>query len=117
VHYWLTPLIHDWGAPLWTPRYIGAFHTMRQTRTTWCSSSEERIVFTDALTAGWRPATKGFVTAVITFRDHPDGTAYSALAMHKDQSDRDRHADLGFHDGWATVAAQLAELVEARSER
>jgi uncharacterized protein YndB with AHSA1/START domain len=78
---------------------------------------EERIVFTDALTGGWRPATKGFVTAVITFRDHPDGTAYSALAMHKDRSDRDRHADLGFHDGWATVAAQLAELVAARSER
>jgi uncharacterized protein YndB with AHSA1/START domain len=78
---------------------------------------EERIVFTDALTAGWRPAANGFVTAVITFRDHPDGTAYSALAMHKDRSDRDRHEDLGFHDGWATVTAQLAELVEAPTGR
>ncbi len=74
---------------------------------------QERIVFTDALTGGWRPATEGFMTAVITFGDHPDGTAYSALAMHKDRSDRDRHERLGFHEGWTTVAAQLAELVEA----
>jgi uncharacterized protein YndB with AHSA1/START domain len=77
---------------------------------------QERIVFTDVLTAGFRPATNGFVTAVITFRDHPDGTAYSALAMHKDRSDRDRHEELGFHEGWGTVAAQLAELVEAPTE-
>lgn len=75
----------------------------------------ERIVFTDALTAGWRPAAGGFTTAVITFHDHPEGTAYSALAMHKDRQDRDRHEELGFHDGWTTVAAQLAELVEAQA--
>lgn len=74
---------------------------------------EERIIFTNALTGGWRPAASGFVTAVITFRDHPDGTEYSALAMHKDRSDRDKHAELGFHDGWTTVAAQLAGLVES----
>lgn len=74
---------------------------------------EERIIFTNALTGGWRPATNGFVTAVITFRDHPDGTEYSALALHKDRSERDRHVELGFHDGWATVAEQLAGLVES----
>jgi uncharacterized protein YndB with AHSA1/START domain len=73
---------------------------------------EQRIVFTDALTGGWRPATKGFMTAVITVREHPDGTAYSARAMHKDRSDRDKHEELGFHEGWSTVTAQLAELVE-----
>lgn len=75
----------------------------------------ERIVFTDALVAGWRPATQPFVTAVITLRDHPDGTEYSATAMHRDVADRDRHEQLGFHDGWGTVTRQLAELVEARS--
>lgn len=73
---------------------------------------EERIVFTNTLTGGWRPAANGFVTAVIAFREHPEGTEYTTLAMHKDRSDRDRHIELGFHDGWATVAAQLAELVE-----
>ena len=77
---------------------------------------EERIVFTDTLTGGWRPAAEGFLTAVITFDDHPDGTAYSSLAMHKNRTDRDRHEELGFHAGWATAAAQLAELVEVTTE-
>ncbi|MBX0300063.1 SRPBCC family protein [Cryobacterium sp. 1639] len=72
----------------------------------------ERIVFTDALVAGWRPAETAFVTAVMTFADHPDGTEYTATAMHRSVADRDQHADLGFHDGWGTVIRQLAELVE-----
>lgn len=72
----------------------------------------ERIVFTDVLVAGFRPGEAGFVTAVITLRDHPDGTEYTATAMHRDEADRDRHDQLGFHDGWGTVIAQLATLVE-----
>ena len=72
----------------------------------------ERIVFTTALVAGWRPAREPFITAVITFADHPEGTEYVATAMHKDGADRDTHVDLGFHDGWGTVTRQLAELVE-----
>src|SRR6185295_1973203 len=71
----------------------------------------ERIIFTNALTGGWRPAKRGFMTAIITFRDHPQGTEYVALAMHKDRADRDKHEAMGFHDGWGTVAAQLAALV------
>jgi uncharacterized protein YndB with AHSA1/START domain len=38
----------------------------------------ERIVFTNALTGGWRPAEQPFITAIITLRDHPAGTDYSA---------------------------------------
>ena len=72
----------------------------------------ERIVYTDALVAGWRPAEASFVTAVITMADHPDGTEYTATAMHRSRADRDRHEELGFHDGWGTVIRQLAELVE-----
>ena len=72
----------------------------------------ERIVFTDALTGGWRPAEQPFMTAVISFKDHPQGTDYVAYAMHKSGADRKTHADMGFYDGWGTVAAQLARLVE-----
>jgi uncharacterized protein YndB with AHSA1/START domain len=75
----------------------------------------ERIVFTDALVADWRPAESSFVTAVITMRDHPDGTDYTATAMHRNVADRDRHEELGFHEGWGTVTRQLAELVEGRA--
>ena len=73
----------------------------------------ERIVFTDSLVAGWRPAGEAFMTAVISMRDHPKGTEYSALVMHKSSSDRALHEEMGFYDGWGTVIEQLARLVEA----
>ncbi|HEY4199758.1 MAG TPA: SRPBCC family protein [Devosiaceae bacterium] len=73
----------------------------------------ERIVFTNALVGGWRPAAQPFMTAIITLEDHPQGTAYNAYVMHKSDADRNMHEEMGFHDGWGTVAAQLARLVEA----
>jgi uncharacterized protein YndB with AHSA1/START domain len=75
----------------------------------------ERIVFTDALVAGWRPAEASFVTAVITLKEHADGTEYTATAMHRNTADRDQHELLGFHEGWGTVIRQLAERVESRA--
>lgn len=78
----------------------------------------ERIIFTNALVDGWRPAAAFYptpITATITFKDHPDGTEYTSHVMHKDRRDRDRHEELGFHDGWGTVAGQLAALVEKRA--
>ncbi|MBB4402183.1 MULTISPECIES: SRPBCC family protein [Rhizobium/Agrobacterium group] len=76
---------------------------------------EQRLVFTDALTAGFRPSAQPFLTAVMTFRDHPDGMEYVAYAMHNNLEDRDRHAEMGFFDGWNTVAEQLAQLVERQA--
>ena len=75
----------------------------------------ERIVFTNALVAGWRPAEEPLVTAIITLKDHPQGTEYAVHAMHKNKADRTLHDELGFHDGWGTVTKQLAELVEKRA--
>ena len=75
----------------------------------------ERLVFTNALVGGWRPAEQPFMTAIITLRDHPRGTDYAAHVMHRNAADRDTHEKLGFHDGWGTVAQQLAALVEPRA--
>jgi uncharacterized protein YndB with AHSA1/START domain len=72
----------------------------------------ERIVFTDALLEGWCPSEAPFMTAVITLRDHLDGTEYAAHVMHRSQADRDNHEAMGFFDGWGTVIGQLAALVE-----
>jgi uncharacterized protein YndB with AHSA1/START domain len=74
----------------------------------------ERIAFTDTLHGGWRPAEQPFMTAVITLHDHPEGTDYAAHVMHRSTADRDMHEEMGFHDGWGTVIAQLARLVEHR---
>jgi uncharacterized protein YndB with AHSA1/START domain len=75
----------------------------------------ERIVFTDALLGGWRPAETPFMTAVITLKDHPAGTEYAAHVMHKSGADRRRHEELGFHDGWGAVTEQLAALARSRA--
>ncbi|HVE78921.1 MAG TPA: SRPBCC family protein [Gemmatimonadaceae bacterium] len=74
----------------------------------------ERIVFTDALVGGWRPAEQPFMTAIITLQDHPLGTDYVAHVMHKSGADRSMHEEMGFYDGWGTVAEQLAALAEHR---
>ncbi|WP_428427816.1 SRPBCC family protein [Pararhizobium sp.] len=74
----------------------------------------EKIVFTNALTGGWRPAEQPFMTAILTLRDHPQGTDYHAHVMHKSNADRNIHEEAGFYDGWGTVIGQLARLVEQR---
>ena len=71
----------------------------------------ERIVFTNALVGGWRPAAPCYpttMTATITSRDHPMGTGYVAPVMHKNNPDRNMHEEMG------TVAEQLASLVVRR---
>lgn len=75
---------------------------------------QQRLVFTNALTAGWRPAAEPFITAIISFADRPEGTEYHAHVMHKSPDMQKMHAELGFADGWGTVAEQLARLVENR---
>ncbi len=72
----------------------------------------ERIVFTDALQGGWRLNEQAFLTAIITLEDHPEGTLYTTTAMHKNREDCQKHADMGFMEGWGTALAQLARLAE-----
>jgi uncharacterized protein YndB with AHSA1/START domain len=77
----------------------------------------EKIAWTSALLPGFRPAAEiadcgGFpFTAIVTLADSGDGrTLYRAVAMHRDEADRDTHEKMGFHDGWGTCAAQLGEV-------
>lgn len=70
----------------------------------------ERIVFTDALQGGWRPNVESFFSAIITIAEHPEGALYTATALHKNDEDRQKHADMGFLDGWGTAIDQLGKL-------
>ncbi|RYZ43866.1 MAG: polyketide cyclase [Myxococcaceae bacterium] len=74
----------------------------------------QRLVFTNALVGGWRPAEAPFLnmTALITLRDHPLGTDYSVHVMHMNPADKNKHQELGFFEGWGTVTEQLAALAE-----
>ena len=35
------------------------------------------------------------------------GTSYTAIARHRNPDTRKTHEDMGFFDGWGTVATQL----------
>jgi len=68
----------------------------------------EKLVFTDAYTEGWKPAPEPFMTAILLLADAPDGgTTYTAIARHRTPDTRKAHEDMGFFDGWGTVATQL----------
>jgi len=66
-----------------------------------------RLVWTDALRPGYRPAPSAFFTAVMTLEPRGDATLCRTVALHRDEADRNHHADLGFHAGWGTVLDQL----------
>ena len=69
---------------------------------------EEKLVFTDTYTEGWKPAAEPFMTAIVTFEDLGGGrTRYTAVARHRNGEAARQHRDMGFHDGWGTVATQL----------
>lgn len=80
---------------------------------------KEKLAWTSALGPGYRPNEMGEgcesfpFTAIVTFADAGEGrTLYRAVALHKDAADRETHEQMGFHDGWGTVASQLEEIAQ-----
>ncbi|MCI2958456.1 SRPBCC domain-containing protein [Agromyces atrinae] len=74
----------------------------------------ERLVFTNALTSSWHPATPQPVamSAEIIFGEHADGTDYRVVVRHGDAAARAHHEELGFFEGWGAVTEALAALAE-----
>jgi uncharacterized protein YndB with AHSA1/START domain len=72
----------------------------------------ERLVFTDALLAGFRPAVTPFMTAIVTFEKNGAGTRYTATALHNNEAKRNEHEEMGFHTGWGKAADQLIALLK-----
>lgn len=72
-----------------------------------------RLAWTDLLTAGFRPAAKPIIrlTSVLTLQPEGKGTRYRAVAMHGDARQKQKHADMGFYEGWNTVLDQLVALL------
>jgi uncharacterized protein YndB with AHSA1/START domain len=75
----------------------------------------ERIVLTNAFTAGWIPQTP-FMLAMFTFTSEDAGTRYRALSRHWDEATHKQHEAMGFTEGWGIVAGQLAALAEAEAK-
>ena len=126
---WTDPkLLAQWFAPKpWTitavdidPRAGGVFNfTMRSPEGEDYPNTgiylevvpNEKIVTTDGLAPGFKPAGKPFMVAETTFEDLGGGkTRYTATARHWTEEDKKAHEQMGFHDGWGQVADQMAAL-------
>src|SRR5579862_5108768 len=68
---------------------------------------KQRLVWTDALLPDYRPSENPFFTAVLTFEPVKSGTRYIATAIHRNEANRMKHEEMGFHSGWGTVLDQL----------
>ena len=77
---------------------------------------QTRLVFTDGYSEGWKPAPDPFMTAILDLEDDgAGGTLYTATARHRSPEARKSHEDMGFHDGWGTVADQLERYAQSLS--
>ncbi|MEO0062800.1 MAG: hypothetical protein RLZZ08_1360 [Pseudomonadota bacterium] len=71
-----------------------------------------RFISTDAVTGDFQPADP-FIIGVWEIAPEGTGTRYTATARHWTAEASQRHADMGFDDGWSACMAQLKELCEA----
>jgi uncharacterized protein YndB with AHSA1/START domain len=62
---------------------------------------------------GFHPRAEGFMTGVYMLEPTEAGTKLTARALHANPENRDKHAEMGFHEGWGTAADQLAELAKS----
>ncbi|MDA0351086.1 MAG: SRPBCC family protein [Chloroflexi bacterium] len=77
----------------------------------------QRLTWTSALAPGYRPNSGSNIgddadlplTARISIEPAGSGTKYTALVLHANPADRQRHKEMGFHDGWGTALDQLVE--------
>lgn len=77
-----------------------------------------KLAWTSALGPKYRPAEMAVagcesfpMTAIVTFEDLGNGrTGYKAVALHANDADKTKHEQMGFNDGWGTVAGQLEEF-------
>lgn len=74
---------------------------------------QQRLVFTDALLPGFRPAEKPFFTAILSLTPQGSGTRYTAIAIHGTEAGRKQHEEMGFEHGWGTVVTQMVEYIKA----
>lgn len=78
----------------------------------------QRLVWTDVLLPGFRPAKRVqsgadlMFTGFVLLEDYQGKTKYTAIAKHKDSEDCQKHKEMGFHEGWSVVLDQLIDYMK-----
>lgn len=82
--------------------------------------TNHRLVWTNALLPGYRPAPKLEESAVnfcftadVQLRETANGTHYMATVMHATSQDRETHERMGFAEGWTIALNQLVVLIDS----
>ncbi|MBX3096316.1 MAG: SRPBCC family protein [Fimbriimonadaceae bacterium] len=79
----------------------------------------EKLVWTSCMLRGYRPnlAPSGaecneiHFTAIVTMEQVEDETRYRVIAVHGDESSKNRHAEMGFDQGWGAAYDQMASML------
>jgi uncharacterized protein YndB with AHSA1/START domain len=81
--------------------------------------ANEKLVWTNALLPGFRPATPNaeklgefFFTATIALTPHGSGTKYTATVRHGNEASCQQHAAMGYEAGWGKALEQLLAYVK-----
>ena len=72
----------------------------------------KKIVWTDALSAGYRPNDKSFMTGTIILEPQGKGTKYTAIATHANEEVKNQHQEMGFEQGWGVALDQMIEVLK-----
>lgn len=71
-----------------------------------------RLMWTDAMSAGYRPRETPFITAIISLEAISGGTRYVATAIHSNAESRKKHEAMGFREGWGKALDQLVAYMK-----
>ena len=85
--------------------------------------TNEKLTWTNALAPSFRPVEEPkaqlghecaelLFTASIMLEKYGNGTKYTAIAQHRDNASKVRHAQMGFEDGWGRCLDQLVAMVK-----
>ena len=79
---------------------------------------QRRLVWSNAVQPGFRPAAKPVstvdfpFTGIIEMEAQGAGSRYTATVLHADAEARDRHAAMGFQEGWGKALDQLVAYMK-----
>jgi uncharacterized protein YndB with AHSA1/START domain len=78
-----------------------------------------RVVFTNVVDSKWQPQTSPVANLLGIFEFEPVGgkTRYRASARHWDAESARKHDEMGFSEGWGTVAEQLEAVAKRIAEQ
>lgn len=80
-----------------------------------------RLAWTNALGPGFRPVPADvvdgffFFTGIMTLTPQGSGTLYEARVVHGNAKDCQRHAAMGFEEGWGKALDQLVKFMKSRT--